>query len=90
MYTGGKKFLISVASPMELIVTASLQTLGKLTIGHVLQSHIRMYGFDARIVRVDPLTALAALRGKFPGVEIDITGAVDHLVKRRLTDLVVH
>jgi len=32
-------------------------------------------------VFVDPAKALAALRGSFPGVEIDVTGAGDHLPK---------
>ena len=84
MYAGGKKFLISIASPLELIITVPVLTLGILTLGNALQSHldlIRMFGFEAKLVRVDPLKALAALRGKFPGTEIDITGAGDHLPK---------
>ena len=43
-----------------------------------------MFGFDATIIRVDPLKALAGLRGRFPGVEIDISGADDHLFTRRI------
>ena len=82
MYAGGKKFVISISNPLGLIITAPAKTLGSQTLGVSLQSHLdllRMFGFDARIIRVDPLKALARLRGKFPGVEVDISGAGDHL-----------
>ena len=38
-----------------------------------------MFGFRVRIVRVDPHKSMVCLRGRFPGIEIDISGAGDHL-----------
>ena len=51
-----------------------------------------MFGFDVRIIFVDPFKALAGLRGSIPGVEVQPTGAGDHLPKldiriRRLKEM---
>ena len=84
MYAAGKKFLISLASPLQLTICLPVKTLGKKTLGSALQSHLellRMFSFDARVVFVDPLKALLSLRGSFPGVEVQATGAGDHLSK---------
>jgi hypothetical protein len=56
----------------------------KPRLGEGLQAHInllRSFGFDARMVIVDPLKGLVGLKGSFPGVEINPTGAGDHLHK---------
>ena len=82
MHAGGKKFLISVSKPLKLTLIAPVPTLGRISLGRALQDHLdvlRTFSFDVRLVRVDPLKALAGLRGSFPGVEIDISGAGDHL-----------
>jgi hypothetical protein len=42
---------------------------------------LRSRGFDTNLVIVDPQKSLMALEGSFPGVEINGTGAGDHLAK---------
>ena len=82
MYVGGEKFVVSLSEPLNLIIVAHVKTLGQITLGHAIQGHLdilNMFGFRARMIRVDPLKALAALYGRFHGVEIDISGAGDHL-----------
>ena len=82
MTVAGVKFILSVAEPLNLIINSYVKTLGQVTLGRAVQGHLdvlSMFGFNARIMRVDPLKALASLRGRFTGVEIDISGAGDHL-----------
>jgi len=82
MYAGSQKFLVSLSSPLQLTITSFVKSLSKDELGGALQDHLnllRAFGFDAKIVRVDPLKALAGLKGKFPGTEIDASGAGDHL-----------
>ena len=81
-WIGGVKFLTSVSDPMNLLTSGYVKSLGEITLGRSLQGHLdiyNMFGFQVRQVMVDPLKALEKLRGKFPGTEIDVTGANDHL-----------
>ena len=60
-----------------------------------MQQHIdlvRMFRFEVRIIFVDPFKSLVGLRGSIPGVEVQPTGAGDHLPKldiriRRLKEM---
>lgn len=96
MFIAKAKFLVSVASPLEITITAPLTSQTKLGLGKGLQEYldlIRIFGFNARIVYVDPLKALTSLRGSFPGVKVDISGAGDHLPKvdiriRRIKEII--
>ena len=84
MSINGELFLISIASPLELTMSTHLTSQSKPRLGEGLQAHInllRSFGFDARMVVVDPLKGLVGLKGSFPGVEINPTGAGDHLHK---------
>ena len=59
-------------------------SLSRLSLGWTLQEHVnllRMFGFDALIIFVDPFKSLVGLRGSIPGVEVQATGAGDHLTK---------
>lgn len=64
-------------------------------LGNALQKHVntlRSRGFEPKVVYVDPQSRLTSLQGKFPGIEIDVSGAGDHLDKldirmRRLKEL---
>lgn len=80
----GSKFLITVASPLELVIQSYLTGESKQNLGAALQSQInliRAYGFDCKLVKVDPQSGLKALRGSFPGTEIDAGGAGDKVPK---------
>jgi Arginine methyltransferase-interacting protein, contains RING Zn-finger len=84
MHINGENFLVSVASPLELTMATHLTSQSKPKLGEGLQAHInllRSFGFDVRMVTVDPQKGLLALRGSFPGVEINPAGAGDHLHK---------
>jgi len=95
MYVARKKFLISLLSPLQVIVVVPLASLSQEVLGRALQDHIdlvRMFGFNVRIVFVDPFKSLVALRDRIPGVEVQPTGAGDHLPKldiriRRLKEM---
>jgi len=78
MYVARRKFLISLLSPLQVIVAVPLVSLSQDVLGRALQDHIdvvRMFGFNVRIVFVDPFKSLVALRGSIPGVEVQPTGA---------------
>jgi hypothetical protein len=84
MHMNEEMFLVSIASPLELVITSHTVSQSKGKLGEGLQSHInllRSFGFDVSLISVDPLKALAGLKGSFPGVEIDAGGAGDHLPK---------
>jgi len=95
MYVARRKFLISLLSPLQVIVVVPLASLSQEVLGRALQDHIdlvRMFGFNVRITFVDPFKALVALRGSIPGVEVQPTGAGDHLPRldiriRRLKEM---
>lgn len=82
MHAGGYKFVITVSKPLMLLLSNATASLGRPALGECLQQHLdvlRIFGFDSRVIKVDPLKALAALRGSMPGIEIDVSGAGDHL-----------
>jgi hypothetical protein len=84
MYLLQQPFLVSVASPLELTISCPLSNQGKSCLGQALQVQInllRSRGFDVTMVIVDPQKSIAALEGSFPGVEVNSTGAGDHLHK---------
>jgi hypothetical protein len=91
----GEKFLVSISSPLEVLMVKHLQSKSKQCLGTGMQAHIntlRSRGFEPERVLVDPHRSLVALQGEFPGVEIDPCGAGDHLEKidikiRRLKEL---
>lgn len=84
MFVNEEAFLVSVASPLEITLSSSITSQRKAKLGEALQAQInllRSFGFDVNYVQVDPLRALANLKGSFPGVEVDAVGAGDHLPK---------
>jgi hypothetical protein len=84
MHVAGQKFLVSVSSPLELLMTYHIGSQSTQELGNALQQHIntlRSRGFEPRRVLVDPHSPLVKLRGSYPGVEVDPVGAGDHLDK---------
>jgi len=90
-----KKYLISLVCPLQVLLVLPIASMSRQALGQAMQQHVdlvRMFGFNVRIIFVDPLRALAGLRGTIPGVEIQPTGAGDHLPKldiriRRLKEM---
>ena len=82
MYAGGHKFVVSVSKPLMLLMSNPTSSLRRRALGTCIQQHLdvlRVFGYDAKVIKVDPLKALAGLCGSIPGVEIDVSGAGDHL-----------
>jgi hypothetical protein len=84
MHVTGEKFLVSVSSPLEILLVKHVASLSVASLGAGVQSHIntlRSRGFEPIRVMIDPHKSLVALQEAFPGVEIDLSGAGDHLDK---------
>ena len=84
MYIGSEAFLISVAEPLQLTMTTHLAKETSDHLGTALHAHIallRSRNFNPIRVHVDPQRGFGPLVGRFPGIEIDISGAGDHLPK---------
>jgi len=96
MHVAKEKFLVSISSPLELLLVYHLKTQSAQELGHALQQHVNTLssrGFKAKRVLVDPHSTLVSLRGGFPGAEIDPVGAGNHLDKldtkiRQLKELI--
>lgn len=80
----GVPFLLSVAMPLDLIVVTHLSY--KKTNAYmrtVMQRHIDMFagkGFTVKDIQVDMEGGLDALRGRIPGVDVEVVGAGMHVV----------
>jgi hypothetical protein len=96
MHVASDKFLVSVSSPLELLMTCHVKDVSKDSLGKGIQSHmstLRSRVFEPTKFYVDPHKSLSALKGAFPGIEIDDCGAGDHLDKvetriRRIKEIV--
>ena len=95
MHVAGRKYLISLVTPLQVVLVVPVTSLSREALGRVMQQHldlVRMFGFEVRIIFVDPFKSLVGLRGSIPGVEVQPTGAGDHLPKldiriRRLKEM---
>ncbi len=84
MHVDANKFFISVADPLQLLIVSCLKDETANSLAEALQSQLeilRERGFTPVMVHVDPASALMALRGQFPGVVVDPSGAGDHVPK---------
>jgi len=95
MHVAGRKYLVSLVTPLQVVLVVPVTSLSREALGRVMQQHIdlvRMFGFEVRIIFVDRFKSLVGLRGSIPGVEVQPTGAGDHLPKldiriRRLKEM---
>jgi len=84
MHVAGSKFMVSLSSPLQIVLVMPTSSMSMQALGKAMQQHIdiiRMFGFNVRIVLVDPFKSLVGLRGSISGVEVQGTGAGDHLPK---------
>jgi hypothetical protein len=84
MHIDTKKFLVSVADPLNLTLQSVIAGESKQELGMALQGQLavlRSKGFIPSIVYVDPQSAFRAMTQDFPGVEIDVGGAGDYVAK---------
>jgi len=78
------RFLVGVSSPLELLLVCHIRSLSSSDLGTGVQKHFNTFrsrGFEPKRLYIDPHKSLVALQTSFPGVEVDITGAGDHLDK---------
>jgi hypothetical protein len=84
MHIDTKKFLVSVADPLNLTLQSVIAGESRQELGMALQGQLavlRSKGFIPMIVYVDPQSAFWAMTQDFPGVEIDVGGAGDYVAK---------
>ena len=94
MYWMRRWYLASIMKPLNLMVVVPTGATEEMQ-ARAVQAHINLLenrGFLVRMVVVDPERALAALRGKIPGVHIDVLGAGDKMLEvdihiRRLKEM---
>ncbi len=79
-----QKFLISLFEPLMVCMTTKIEKESSDMLGLAIQAHInsaRERGFSPVRIHLDPQSGFKALKGQFPGVEVDVCGAGDHLPK---------
>jgi hypothetical protein len=84
MHIDTKKFLVSVADPLNLTLQSVIAGESRQELGMALQGQLavlRSKGFIPMIVYVDPQSAFWAMTQDFPGVEIDVGGAGGYVAK---------
>jgi hypothetical protein len=77
MHIDTKKFLISVADPLHLMLQSQLESEARTPLGMALQGQLallRSRGFIPSIVYTDPHSTFRSMTQDFPGVEIDVGG----------------
>jgi hypothetical protein len=82
MHVAGQKFLISICTPLGLLLVCHVETQTAQELGRGVQKHLntlRSRGFDSKRIMADPHKSFESLQGSFPGVEIDLSGAGDFL-----------
>lgn len=85
MHILNQKFLVSISSPLELLLVCHVKSFSTSDLGTGVQKHVNMLqskGFEPRKIYIDLYKSLVSLQTSFPGVEIHITGAGDHLDKK--------
>jgi hypothetical protein len=82
MKVGGRIILITVSRPLMLTVVTPCRSETTEDLGRAFQDQLALFrgkGFNPVKAHMDPQPALAALVPHFPSVEMDVTGAGDHL-----------
>ncbi len=90
-----QRFFTTLVEPLGLVLTTHVERETTEELGLALQGQVnvvRSRGFAPFVVYLDPQPALKALQHQITGVEIDVSGAGDHLDKidgkiRRLKEL---
>jgi hypothetical protein len=84
MHLEGNMFLVTVADPLNLTLQSYVENEGRMSLGMALQGQLSLLksrGFQPRIVYTDPHSTFRSMTQEFPGTEIDVSGAYDHVAK---------
>jgi hypothetical protein len=82
MYVRGKPFLLSLSMPLGILLVTEMLNLKQLNLGEGIQGHVSMLqnrGFLPTTIYADPQSGMKNLVCAIPGIEIDISGAGDHM-----------
>jgi hypothetical protein len=82
MYVKQKPYLVSMSQPLNLTMATKLESELTEVLGRAVTDQINLVksrGFEVRRLRIEPQASMKALTGRLPGVEVDVTGAGDHL-----------
>jgi hypothetical protein len=84
LYVDTRKFLVSIADPLNLTMQSQVQSESRQDLGMALQGQLVVLcnrGYVPTIVYSDLQSAFKSMTQDFPGVEIDIGGASDYIAK---------
>jgi hypothetical protein len=84
MHVDSKKFMVSVADPLNLTLQSCVASESRQDLGMALQgqlSVLRTRGYVPTVVYTDPQSAFKSMTQDFPGIEVDIGGAGDYIAK---------
>jgi hypothetical protein len=84
MHLEGSMFLVTVADPLNLTKQSYVENKGRMSLCMALQgqlSLLKSHGFEPRIVYMDPHSSFRSMTQEFPGTDIDIGRANDHVAK---------
>jgi hypothetical protein len=84
MHVDTKKFMESVADPLNLTLQSCVASESRQDLGMVLQGQLtvlRTRGYVPTVVYTDPQSAFRSMTQDFPGIEMDIGGAGDYVAK---------
>lgn len=82
MYAGNQNFVACLTKPLDLMTLVHVKSLKTAELGDAVQSQvdtIRSRGFLPQVVYLDPQPGFVPLQGQITGVEVDISGAGDHM-----------
>ena len=82
MHVGGQTFLLGLSEPLNVVLNSHLTKMNESGMLDAIMAHIdtlSSFGFKVNKVFVDPQSSMAALRTKLTNVEVDVSGAGDHL-----------
>jgi len=84
MHLEGNMFLVTVTDPLNLTMQCYIENEGRMALGMALQGQLALLksrGFVPRIVYTDPHSTFWSMTQEFPGTEIHVGGAGDHVAK---------
>jgi len=84
MYAADEMFVVCLTMPLGLFTTVHIERKTTSSLGTALQSQvsaIRGRGFEPKVLYLDPERGFVGLQGQIPGVEVDISGAGDHMAE---------
>jgi hypothetical protein len=84
MHLEGNMFLVTVTDPLNLTMQCYVENEGRMALGMALQGRLALLksrGFVPRIVYTDPHSTFRSMTQEFPGTEINVGGAGDHVAK---------